>query len=119
MRKMNVLDGVQFRERGPLAEPLLVDDHGRILRFALGPGQVIKEHRAPDTPFYVVVLEGNGVFTDGDGTEHEVGPGNLLVFEPGEKHSVWAKDEPFVFLGFLKAVPSVPEGKRGGTLGRE
>lgn len=95
-----------------------MDDQGRIIRFSLKPGQVIKEHRAPGTPLYILVLQGRGYFTDGAGDEHEVGPDDLLVFEPGENHAVRAGDEPFVFRAFLQAVASVPEGKQGGLLGR-
>lgn len=119
MHKIDVLDDVKFWERGAHAEPLLVDDRGRILRFALMPGQSIREHRTPGTPLYILVLQGNGVFTDGEGTEVEVGPHSLLMFDPGESHSVRAKDEPFVFLAFLDPAASVPEGKRGGLVGRE
>lgn len=118
MRMMNALENVAFREQTANAEPLVVDEHTRIIRFALQPGQTIKGHNAPASPFYVVVLQGRGVFTDGDDVEHEVGPNALLAFDVGENHSVRAQDEPFVFLGFLRAVPSVPEGKKGGVLGR-
>lgn len=119
VRVTNLLEDVEFRERGAHAQPLYVDAHGRLLRFALKPGQRIEEHRAPGTPLYVVVVQGHGVFTGGDGVEVEVGPNSLLIFDPGEKHSVRAKDEEFVFLGILHGVPGSPEGKTGGILGRE
>ena len=119
MRTMDLLEGIEFRERSANAQPLFVDNNGRVLRFALKPGQRIAEHRAPGTPLYIVVLQGYGVFTGGDGEEVEVGPHSLLIFDPGENHSVRAKDEEFVFLGILHGVPDSREGKTGGVLGRE
>lgn len=119
MRVANLLEGVEFKERGAHAQPLFVDAHGRLLRFALKPGQQIEEHSAPGTPLYIVVVQGRGVFTGGDGAEVEVGPNSLLIFDPGEKHSVRAKDEEFVFLAVLRGDPDKPEGKTGGILARE
>jgi hypothetical protein len=38
----------------------------------------------------VVVLQGKGIFSGGDGIEHTFGPNTLLVFDPGENHSIRA-----------------------------
>jgi len=119
MKTMHLFDDLQFRDKDPYAEPLLVDQHGRILRFSLRPGQTIKEHNAPKSPFYVVVLKGRGMFAGSDGHEREVGPHALLVFEPGEDHTVRALDEELVFVGFLHGVDEMRSGKVGGKLGQQ
>jgi hypothetical protein len=49
-------------------------------------------------------LEGQGDFSGGDGIERIVGSIALLVFEPGEQHSVRALDN-LVFIGFLHGAP--------------
>jgi quercetin dioxygenase-like cupin family protein len=114
---MQLLDHLRFQEMNPVADPLFVDKEGRILRFCLRPGQSIIEHEVPHSPFYVVVLQGHGIFTYG-GQEMRAGPYALLVFDPGEKHSVRALDEEFVFVGFLHGAPGTREGRTGGELGR-
>ncbi len=119
MRRTDLLSNVAFRDATPNSEPLFVDSHGRVLRFSLKPGQVIHEHKAPNSPFYVVVLKGEGVFTGGDGEEVRATPNTLLVFDPGEMRSVRALDQEFVFVGFLHGVASARPEKTGGTLGRD
>ncbi len=119
MRVLESLSEASFREASPNSEPLWVDANGRVLRFSLRPGQKIAEHKAPSSPFYVVVVKGRGVFTGGDGSERSVGPDTLLVFDPGENHSVRAEDEELVFVGILRGVPGTRAEKTGGTLGRE
>ena len=116
MKSMNLLDELQFRDQNPYAEPLLVDEMGRILRFTLKPGQVIREHNAPKSPFYAVVLKGHGVFAGGDGEARRFGPHTLLVFDPGENHMIRAEDEELVFVGFLHGVEETRAGKVGGKL---
>ncbi len=117
MRTMQLLDELKFKENEPSAEPLLVDKDGRILRFCLQPHQHIVAHSVPHSPFYVVVLKGQGVFTDGNGKEEQIGPNSLMVFDPGEKHSVRALDEYLVFVGFLLGVPGTREERVGGRMG--
>lgn len=119
MKTMHLFDELKFRDKDPYAEPLLVDQHGRILRFTLRPGQAIKEHNAPKSPFYVVVLRGRGLFAGGDGQEREVGPHALLVFDPGENHIIRAMDEELVFVGFLHGVEETRPGKVGGKLAQQ
>jgi quercetin dioxygenase-like cupin family protein len=67
-------------------------------------GQSIREHNAPSSPFYVVVLSGQGVFAGADEVEQTLGPNALLVFEPGEDHIVRALED-LVFVGFLHGAP--------------
>ncbi len=118
MRHIALLDQLEFNDDRAHSEPLFVDSHARLLRFALRPGQSIAEHNAPNSPFYVVGVAGRGVFTDGDGESHMVLPNDLLVFDVGEKHSVAAGDEDFVFLGILLSAPQVRDGHIGGTMAR-
>lgn len=115
---MSLMENLEFHENGPYAQPLHVDSHGRILRFMLKPGQSIKEHKAPNSPFYVVVLKGQGIFSGGDGVERQVGPNAVLAFDPGELHSVRALDEEFVFVGFLRAVPDARTDRSIGIMGQ-
>lgn len=63
------------------------DEDGRVIRFMLQPGQSISEHNAPSSPFYVVVLQGRGMFAGADGVEQSFGPNDLLVFDKGERHA--------------------------------
>ena len=117
MKEMQVLDDVKFSTKRAQAEPLYVDRNGRIMRFELAPGQTIKEHNAPDSPLYLVVLKGQGMFAGGDGQERQVGPNSLLVFEPGENHTIRALNENLVFVGFLHGAPSNLSDKVGGAIG--
>lgn len=45
------------------------------------------------------------MFTDSSGKEEQIGPHSLMVFDPGENHSVRALDEELVFVGFLQGYP--------------
>jgi quercetin dioxygenase-like cupin family protein len=104
MKSINLFENWQFDNKGPHANPLHVDRNGRAILFTLKPGQTIREHNAPSSPFYVIVLGGRGVFAGGDGVEQTVGSNTLLVFEPGEQHTVRAL-ENLVFIGFLHGAP--------------
>ncbi len=104
MRTVNLLESIQFNDKGPHAEPLHTDRNGRAILFMLKPGQSIREHNAPSSPFYVVILSGQGVFSGADHVEQTLGPNTLLVFDPGEDHLIRAVDE-LVFVGFLHGAP--------------
>jgi quercetin dioxygenase-like cupin family protein len=110
MKTINLFENWTFNPKGPHAEPLHVDRNGRAILFTLQPGQSIREHNAPSSPFFVVVLKGQGFFSGGDGSEQSVGPNTLLVFDPGERHTVRAGDEEFVFIGFLHGAPGAQVG---------
>ena len=104
MKLMNLLENLEFGSKDPHAEPLHVNKDGRAILFTLKPGQSIREHNAPSSPFFVVVLRGEGVFAGGDGIEHTCGPYTLLVFDAGEQHAIRAVAE-LVFVGFLHGAP--------------
>jgi len=119
MKTMALLEDLEFHDRDPYAQPLLVNEAGRILRFTLQPGQSIREHNAPNSPFYVVTLKGHGVFSGGDGQGQHFGPNTLLVFDPGENHMIHAVDEELVFVGFLHGVPDTRPGKESGKMAQQ
>lgn len=112
MKTFQLLEGLEFHDHHPSAEPLLVNETGRVLRFTLRPGQVVREHRAPDSPVYLIVLTGRGMFAGPDGKEREFGPNALLTFEPGEAHSVRALEDELVFVALLHEAPSTRSGVR-------
>ena len=98
-------DNVVFHDKDPYAEPLFVDKTGRILRFALKDGQTVREHTAPHSPVYIVVLKGRGFFSGAGDREKLCGPGTLLVFDAGEPHAIRAESEDLTFVAFLQGAP--------------
>lgn len=108
MKSINLLENWQFSDKGPHAEPLHVDRSGRAILFTLLPDQTIRAHNVPSSPFFVIILKGQGIFTGDDGVEQVVGPDTLLVFEPGEQHTVRAV-ENLVFVGFLHGAPGAQQ----------
>lgn len=106
MKTVQLLENLEFHNQNPYAQPLHVTKTGRILRFTLKPGQEVVKHSAPDSPVYLVVLQGNGYFAGGDGQEKQFGPNSLLIFEPGEAHAIRAGDEEVVFTAFLHGTSS-------------
>ena len=119
MKTTNLMEDIQFSEKDAHAEPLYVDKLGRAIRFALKPGQMLREHNAPNSPFYAIVLKGQGMFAGGDGKEIKCNPNTLLIFDPKENHSIRALGEELVFVGLLHGAPSNSSEKRGGKLGRK
>jgi quercetin dioxygenase-like cupin family protein len=105
MNATQLLDKLVFHDKDPYAEPVPVDEMGRILRFTLRPGQSVREHNAPHSPVYLVVLKGHGLFSAGNGPEEKFGPDTLLTFAAGEEHAVRALDEDLVFVAFLHGAP--------------
>lgn len=108
MKSIMLHDDVVFHDNNPYAEPLFVNQTGRILRFALKPGQSVQEHTAPNSPVYLVILKGSGLFSGGDNQEQRFGPGTLLVFDTDEMHAIRAEAEELVFAAFLHGVPEAP-----------
>lgn len=106
MKTIELFDGLQFHEKNPYSQPLCIDGHGRVLRFALRPGQSIREHNTPDSPLYLLVLDGNGVFSGNDGREVECAAGTLLIFDPNESHVLHARDRDLILIGFMHDVRS-------------
>ena len=105
MKTEKLTENWEFNDKNPYAQPLFVSHDGRILRFALRPGQSVREHQAPHSPVYVVVLKGQGMFAGADGKEQKLGPNELIIFEAGENHSMRALDEDLVFVTFMHGAP--------------
>jgi quercetin dioxygenase-like cupin family protein len=105
MKIDQLMENWEFNAKNPYAQPLFVSPDGRILRFALRPGQIVREHQAPHSPVYIVVLKGQGMFASSDGKENLLGPNALIIFEAGENHSIRALDEDLVFVAFLHGAP--------------
>jgi quercetin dioxygenase-like cupin family protein len=105
MKSIPLMENWQFHDKDPYAQPLFVAEDGRILRFALRPGQSVREHQAPHSPVYVVVLKGTGLYAGGDGQEQAFGPNSLLIFDAGEPHSIRAVNDEVVFVTFLHGAP--------------
>jgi quercetin dioxygenase-like cupin family protein len=105
MKSVALLENVEFHAKSPYAEPLFVSDEARILRFTLGPGQIVQEHNAPHSPTFVTVLQGTGVFAGADGVGQPFGPNSLLIFGAGENHSIQALNEDLVLMVFLREAP--------------
>lgn len=75
MKVANLLENLTFGDKDPHAEPFHIDRQGRAILFTLKPGQSIREHNAPSSPFFVVVLKGQGVFTGGE--QHAICAGDV------------------------------------------
>ena len=106
MKTVKLLENLEFHDKNPYAEPLHVDKVGRVLRFTLKPGQEVVRHNAPDSPVYIIVLKGQGLFAGGEGQEQQFGPNSLLIFDPGEDHTVRALNEELLFLVILQGASS-------------
>ncbi len=104
MKAIDLLENVKFGEKDPHGEPLHADRQGRAILFSLHPGQSIREHNAPHSPLFVVVVKGRGVFAGEDGVEQTCGPNTLLVFDAGENHAIHAVEE-LVFIAILHGSP--------------
>jgi quercetin dioxygenase-like cupin family protein len=105
VKTVKLMENWEFKDDNPYAQPLFVAQDGRILRFALRPGQSVREHSAPHSPVYIVVLQGQGMFAGADGKEQQFGLNALVIFDAGENHSIRAMDEDLVFVTFLHGAP--------------
>lgn len=118
MKSAPLLENLVFDASKPHAEALYVDKDGRAIVWTLEPGQSIQSHEVPHSPFYVVVLQGQGSFSGADGQAKSFGPNTLLVFDTGERHHIRAGAERLVFVGFLRGAPGNISDKVGGEIGR-
>jgi len=101
MNTFDLLKDVTFNEHGPHAEPVQHSTDGRVIRFALQPGQILREHHSPHSPVHVVVVSGRGLFKGANGEEQEAGAGTLVTFAEDEHHAVHALDVELVFVAIL------------------
>jgi quercetin dioxygenase-like cupin family protein len=96
---------VMFNKDHAIAEPLFVNENNRLLRFALLPGQEIKEHNSPSSPVFIKIIRGRGVFWGEDKKEQELDKDSVIVFKKGEMHGIKALDEELVFIAVLHGAP--------------
>ena len=109
MQAIALMEDWEFADINPKAEPLFVAPDGRILRYALRPGQVVQEHNAPHSPVYIVVLKGHGIFAGAEGKELRFGPHALIIVDAAETFRFRAEDDELVFVAFLREAPGVGE----------
>ncbi len=118
MKSAQLLQDLTFDPEKPHADALYVDRNGRAIVWTLEPRQMIQAHEVPQSPFYVVVLQGSGWFSGANGQEQRLGPNTLIVFDPGERHFIRADNERLVFVGFLHGASGNVSDKVGGEIGR-
>ena len=116
MKTNHLLEALEFHDTGAFAQPLLVENEGRILRWMLAPGQTIVEHRVPHSHLYIIVLKGHGMFAANGEPEQVFGPNTLLTLDPNEPHTVRALDEELVFVSFLQGVASMRTDRVGDEM---
>jgi quercetin dioxygenase-like cupin family protein len=78
-------------------------DGARAVMLALQPGQELREHEVKERA-WVTVVEGEAqIGSNGDSVS--AGPGTLVTFEPGERHSVSSEGGARILL-FLAPWPA-------------
>jgi quercetin dioxygenase-like cupin family protein len=70
----------------------------RVVGLRLEPGQFVPEHRNA-IPVALIVTGGRLHFNDGE-QSGEVGPGEMLLINPGERHTYRAEVETSAYLVF-------------------
>ena len=105
MECINLTEGIKFNDDHPIAQAVHADKNGRILQFALEPGQELKEHSNSASPVYLIVLKGEGIFRGKDSSRAIAGPGSIIIYDVGEKHSVKAREDELVFAAILHGSP--------------
>lgn len=105
MEHVNLMEGIKFNDSHPIAQSIHADKNGRLLQFALEPGQELKEHSNSSSPVYLLILKGEGVFRGKDDSRTVAGPGSIIIYDVDEKHSVKAGDQELVFVAILHGSP--------------
>lgn len=70
----------------------------RVVGLRLQPGQVVPEHRNA-LPVAMIVTEGTLRYSEGR-QEGEVHAGELLLINPGERHTYWADRATSAYMVF-------------------
>jgi quercetin dioxygenase-like cupin family protein len=89
---MDVLDlrgSLEFSPTHHVYKVLSETPHSAISVVGWEPGQISPIHSHPDADEIYYILEGEGVFNDGQ-KEARLGPGATVVFPAGEVHQVTA-----------------------------
>ena len=70
----------------------------------LPPGDVVGYHKHEVNEETYIIVSGKGIFTETDGKEYEVGPGDFTVTRMGQSHAIANKGtEPLVFIAVVAA----------------
>ena len=69
----------------------------RVVGLRLAPGQRVPEHRNA-IPVAVIVTRGQLRYSEGPGTEGAASAGEMVLVNPGERHSYWADTETAAYL---------------------
>ena len=81
----------------------------RVVVFRIEPGQAVPVHTSPSTVL-LTVLSGRGLVSGGEG-EREVGPGELVAYDPRAPHGMRATDGQLLLMAIIAPRP----GDRSGT----
>ena len=68
----------------------------------LPKGAAIGLHKHINNEDVYIIISGKGLFTDSNGVEIEVGPGDITIARPGQSHALKnIGDEPLVFINVI------------------
>jgi quercetin dioxygenase-like cupin family protein len=70
----------------------------RVVGLRLAPGQRVPEHRNA-LPLALIVTEGILRYSEGE-TAGEARSGELVLINPGERHTYWADEETAAYMVF-------------------
>lgn len=101
---LSELDGAPGVALGMLT-PGTQTEQVRVDLAQLQPGASLPRHPAGREQVFVVV-SGSGRVAGDDDVEHDVGPGSLVVWQPGEQHTSWADTPMTVVIIQRRPVPS-------------
>ena len=88
------------------ATGIVYDQHDvRLLVFRISPGQAVIPHHNASTVI-LTVLAGSGIVTGGD-SESVVSAGDVVVYEPNERHGMHAVSDDLVLLATIAPSPGV------------
>ena len=73
----------------------------------LPKGASIGLHKHSNNEDVYIIISGKGLFTDSNGTEIEVGPGDITIARPGQSHALKnIGEEPLVFINAIAQLAS-------------
>ncbi|HEU4643392.1 MAG TPA: cupin domain-containing protein [Gemmatimonadaceae bacterium] len=94
---------VASREDRPASALVHDAPDARLVVFRIEPGQEVAPHTSPSTVI-LTIAEGSGVVLGGDG-ERAVRAGEVVAYEPNERHGMRALDERLVVLAVIAPRP--------------
>ena len=79
-------------------------DDVRLVVFRLEPGQQVPPHTSHST-VTLSVLEGSGILSGGEGSEHRCAKGDVVAYAAGELHGMKAEAEQLLLLASISPRP--------------